>query len=126
MTDIKEKDRTGYKLPKKIESILDSFVEQSVRAYAPHISKIILYGSYARGDYNRDSDIDIMVLVDYPREKISDIDTRLSDIGYEISAENDFLEISTLMQNVDFFNKWIGAYPFYNNVNREGVELYAK
>ena len=112
-------------LPEHIKNILQQFVDQSVKTYAPHIRKIILYGSYARGDYSKDSDVDIMVLVDYPRESISDLDGRLSDIGYELSFENDFLEISTLMQNIDFFNKWISAYPFYNNVNREGVELYA-
>ena len=113
-------------LPEQITDILRKFVEQSVEAYDAHIRKIILYGSYARGDYREDSDIDIMVLVDYPREMISDMDSELSNIGYEISFENDFIEISTLMQNFEFFNKWVNSYPFYNIVNCEGIELYAK
>lgn len=33
------------------------------------VNKIILYGSYARGDYGKDSDIDIAVVV--PRSSIS-------------------------------------------------------
>ena len=33
------------------------------------VSKIILYGSYARGDYRKDSDIDVAVVV--PRSSIS-------------------------------------------------------
>ena len=33
------------------------------------VNKIILYGSYARGDYRKDSDIDVAVVV--PRESIS-------------------------------------------------------
>ena len=32
------------------------------------LDKVILYGSYARGDYDDESDIDIMVLADIPRE----------------------------------------------------------
>lgn len=33
------------------------------------VNKIVLYGSYARGDYRKDSDIDVAVIV--PRESIS-------------------------------------------------------
>lgn len=33
------------------------------------VNKIILYGSYARGDYRKDSDIDVAVIV--PRNSIS-------------------------------------------------------
>lgn len=33
------------------------------------VNKIILYGSYARGDYRKDSDIDVAVIV--PRESLS-------------------------------------------------------
>ena len=119
------KIRNSQVLPKKINTVLDQFVEQSVKRYEQHIKKIILYGSYARGDYNEDSDIDLMVLVDYQREKISDVDGGLSDIGYDISYDNDFIEISTIMQNADFFDKWVGSYPFYCNIKNEGVELYA-
>lgn len=34
------------------------------------VNKIVLYGSYARGDYRKDSDIDVAVIV--PRESISE------------------------------------------------------
>ena len=112
-------------IPDTIDRILSLFVEKTIQQYGGHIKKIILYGSYARGDFRVDSDIDIMVLVDYPRESISDVDSGLSDIGYDLSYDNDFIEISTLMQNEDFFNKWVSAYPFYKNVSSEGVELYA-
>ena len=33
------------------------------------VNKIILYGSYARGDYRKDSDIDVAVIV--PKESVS-------------------------------------------------------
>ena len=115
----------GLECPIQIENMLGQFIQKTTLEYGQHIKKIILYGSYARGDYREDSDIDIMVLVDYPREIISDIDTKLSNIGYDISYDNNFIEISTLMQNIDFFYKWADAYPFYNNVMSEGVELYA-
>ena len=117
---MKEKNR-----PEKINTILNNFVKKAVQVYGSHIKKIILYGSYARGDFHEESDIDIMVLVDYSREEICNVDSGLSDIGFDLSYDNDFIEISTIMQNSDFFDKWVKAYPFYRNIENDGVELYA-
>ncbi|MBR1390462.1 MAG: nucleotidyltransferase domain-containing protein [Lachnospiraceae bacterium] len=121
---MKVENRKGKSLPKRIDNILQQFVEQSVKSYKPHIRKIILFGSYARGDFRSDSDIDLMVLVDYPREEVGDHMSELSDISFNISMVNDFIEINPVMQNAEFFDKWVRAYPFYNNVINEGVPLY--
>jgi len=34
------------------------------------LKKVIVYGSYARGDYQKNSDIDIMILVDADETEI--------------------------------------------------------
>lgn len=46
-------------------------VEQYAKAVIANmvVNKIILYGSYARGDYRKDSDIDVAVVV--PRSSLS-------------------------------------------------------
>ena len=41
--------------------IMEKYVNELVSIYGTHLKKIILYGSYARGDYRDDSDIDIML-----------------------------------------------------------------
>ena len=122
---MKNMDIKDQSLPENIERILSLFVKQSTEKYKSHIRSIILFGSYARGDFRMDSDIDIMVLVDYPREEIGDHMSDLSEISFNIGFDNDFIEINPVMQNEDFFNKWIRSYPFYNNVINEGVQLYA-
>lgn len=85
---------------------------------------VILYGSYARGDFRPDSDIDIMILVDLSDDEIRNKGYMLSDLTFDYNFDND-LEIMPIVKNVDHFNKWLRAYPFYNNVKNEGVELYA-
>ena len=45
------------------------------------LKKIILYGSYARGDYNSSSDIDIMILTD---DEIEIYRNKISDIAYDL------------------------------------------
>lgn len=50
------------KVPNEINDIINQFVEGVNKILGDRVKKIILYGSYARGDYNDSSDIDIMIL----------------------------------------------------------------
>ena len=88
------------------------------------MKKIILYGSYARGDFREDSDVDVMILVDLNDEEIRAKRRLLSEVTFAFSYDDE-IEIMPIVKNFEFFNRWIGANPFYNNVNNEGVELYA-
>lgn len=85
--------------------------------------QIILYGSYARGDFHPDSDIDIMILLD-----LSDIDIKkyrhqLSDMTFDFNMDYD-VDIKPIAKSEEHYRKWVDNYPFYSNVNREGVRLY--
>ena len=52
----------GDIMPKRMQSLIDQYVEEIKRIYGSHVKQIILYGSYARGDFRPDSDVDIMIL----------------------------------------------------------------
>ena len=85
--------------------------------------QIILYGSYARGDFRPDSDIDIMILLD-----LSDIDIKkyrhqLLDMTFDFNMDYD-VDIKPIAKSEEHYRKWVDNYPFYSNVNREGVRLY--
>ena len=85
------------------------------------LNQVILYGSYARGDYNNSSDIDVMVLVNDMNDKeISRIREEISSLAFDISLENDII-ISTLIKNRGHFDRWMKVIPFYQNVKKEGV-----
>jgi len=108
----------------RLMSVLHGYVTEIKAIYGESLKRIILYGSYARGDQTADSDIDIMILVDMDEMEIKSHRNRLSDATFDVNFENDVL-IMPIVQNEAFFDRWVGAYPFYNNVNNEGVELYA-
>ena len=42
--------------------VLMLFVQGTKKILKNNLSKLIVYGSYARGDYREDSDIDVMIL----------------------------------------------------------------
>ena len=67
-------------MPQAIKRVIEQYIAEIKKIYGTHLRKIILYGSYARGDFKA---------------------------GLE-----------------EHFKKWIVNYPFYANINKEGVVLY--
>lgn len=107
-----------------LNEILNKYVDDIHELYGNRLRTVILYGSYARGDFHADSDIDIMILVDLSDEEIRKKRALLSDITFNYNFDN-HLEIMPIVKNLDHFNKWLKAYPFYYNIKKEGIELYA-
>jgi predicted nucleotidyltransferase len=88
------------------------------------LDKVILYGSYARNDYDEESDIDIMVLANIPRDDCWQERKEIRKLIGMIDIEYDIL-ISLRVTDCSTFYKYIDDLPFYTNVLRDGVELSA-
>ena len=112
-------------IPNNINNIIDEFIKNVHKILGTRLKRIILYGSYARGDFNKHSDIDIMLLTDFNDVEIEEYRDRILDIAYDIEWDNDFtVTLSPLVKNIDKYNKRTNVIPFYHNVQREGVVLY--
>ena len=55
-------------MSKVMQDLLKKYIDNVKKIYGSHLKQIILYGSYARGDFTSDSDVDIMLLVDLPED----------------------------------------------------------
>ena len=76
------------------------------------------------GDFNESSDIDIMVLTDLTDDEIVKYRSKISHLAYDVECDNDFnISLSPLLKNIDRFNYWLDALPFYMNIQKEGVIL---
>ena len=51
------------------QEVLMLFVQGTKKILKNNLSKLIVYGSYARGDYKENSDIDVMILTPLSKEE---------------------------------------------------------
>lgn len=104
----------------QLDIILKQIADYSRELFGDKFKNVILYGSYARGDYDDESDIDIMIMVDMPREELYKYRSLMSTFCADLDLKNSVL-LSPKLQSIQFFNKWKNALPFYQNVIKDGV-----
>ena len=104
------------------KQILEEFVAEMEKVFETSLKKIILYGSYARGDFKINSDMDIMILTSLSDSEIKEIEKKVYDIAFEYELMYDVM-ISVNIKNEEHFNYWLGALPYYDNINKEGIVL---
>ena len=51
-------------IPEGLRPALSAYAERLRAVFGPRLRELRLFGSYARGDANEDSDVDVLVLVD--------------------------------------------------------------
>jgi predicted nucleotidyltransferase len=107
---------------KNTQDIIMEFAQRIKKLLGTKLTKIILYGSYARGDYKENSDIDIMILTSLNDEENQKIESFIFDLAFDFQMEYG-VDISVIVNNDEHFNYWLGALPFYDNVQREGIVL---
>ena len=104
---------------KKVRRILTKLKRYLLETFGDKIREIILYGSYARGDYNKDSDIDILIVVSNDINPV-EIEEVLNDLLFEILLnENELCSVRAIPEKL--FREYNS--PFILNVKEEGVRI---
>lgn len=108
----------------KLNGILKEAYKGLEKIFEGKLEAVILYGSYARGDYNEESDIDIMALVDFDKAELAKYRRKVSEFSCDIDIEYDVL-LSVKLQDKFTFEKYKDTLPYYINVIKEGVKISA-
>ena len=105
-----------------IDRSVRELTEKSKQVYGSLLKAVILYGSCARGDFSDDSDIDVMILIDTPPEKIQDERIKMLDIVKQIDRDFDFeILLAPVIQSYMVYAKYVDAMPYYRNIEKEGI-----
>ncbi len=104
----------------EIENLAMEFKQQLIELYGIRFNKLILFGSYARGDFREDSDVDFMVVLN--DEKVAGG----REVGYlspsvsKLSLRyNKFVSILP----TSWFRFADSNLPFYQEVRKDAIEV---
>ena len=107
-----------------INNITDEVSVKVRNVLGDKLRKIILYGSYALGNYDYESDIDVMVLADIGNDKdLQELEKTIWSIGWDIGYEHDIM-VSVFLKDAQHFNEWLDSMAYYQNITNDGVVLY--
>ncbi len=106
----------------RLNRILKALIESYRSVYGSNIMDIVLYGSYARGDYTEDSDIDVVAVVHGQRIELQKKLKTVWDVAAEIGLENDIV-VSPMVIPYDEFIKYKQTLPYYRNIAEEGKKI---
>ena len=105
---------------KEAISILRKATERYNILFPGTLKESYLYGSYARGEYTSESDVDILFSADILPEEICRYRDGLAKISSDLSLDHD-ITVSLTIKPADQFNRYSDAMPFYRNVKKEGI-----
>ncbi len=108
---------------KLADSALESLLEDlapAVSAAAGGSAKVVLFGSHARGEAGRYSDVDLLVVLP---DEVADLKTedRVRDTVYDFSLRSDYI-LSALVVSETQLEEMSGVGVF-GEIEREGVAL---
>jgi len=101
---------------KDLEGIVQEFKVEIRKFVGSNLKRLLLFGSYARGDAEEGSDIDLLLIFD---SKISsDTIRKIRDVSNSLSLKYDVVISEFLFTEKDFENY---KTPFLLNVKKEGI-----
>ena len=102
---------------------LELFIERVEEHEKDNLSKIILFGSVARGEANKESDIDVLLIL---KECFFEKKRAICYISADVERDMDFDE-NAYLQALTMSKEESQGLDYYDlmlNVNKEGVVLY--
>lgn len=106
----------------QLDNITKEMVECYNNCYGKNIVGIFLYGSYARGDFDSESDIDITAVVKGDRVDLQNKLKAIWDYSADVGMEHDVI-ISPTVIPYDEFEKYKETLPYYMNIAKEGKRI---
>lgn len=104
-----------------IQPILDRFKQSAKEIYGDRLVKILLYGSYARGEQHEESDIDLMVVLkDEGFDKGKDREP-LREVSFQFLYNESQLIMPVLISKTKYESD--NTSPFLYFVKRDQIEI---
>lgn len=103
-----------------LRPILSDFKTKMMSIYGNRLNKIYLFGSYARGEANQHSDIDLLVVLNDPSiDSFQELST-ISDVSFSLSLQYEELIGAVVTTKAQFESL---SEPLFLEVLKDGIVL---
>jgi uncharacterized protein len=111
----------GLELNRNQKEAITRYLEILSQIYREQISKVILLGSVARGDFSPESDIDLLIVTTNGGQNLKD---EISMACFDIILETEVI-LSPLVMDEETY-EWHKKYrdPLYNQIQKDGIDLW--
>lgn len=106
-----------------LANVLQELTTQIQQLLGDKLNKIVLFGSYARGDNTKWSDVNILVLTNISSQENNAIFHELNKIFSRLGLEYDIL-LSLCLIDKASYDRRKAFHPFYQSIEKGGVFLY--
>lgn len=106
----------------KIRTVAGIFAEEARKIYGNKLRSIILYGSCARGDFQDDSDIDVLLLMNVSKEHLAEERRKIFAMSDRLDLEYEVV-LAPVLQSYEVYENYLPVSAFYQTVQREGVKI---
>ena len=103
---------------------LNAFVARLRQCYRDDILRVVLFGSKSRGDFNAESDLDVLVVVRFHDEDYWEHWKQITDIAWEVEFEYSVV-MSTIIKTPAVYNQMQrDRLLLYRNIEQDGIMLW--
>ena len=106
----------------QLNEILQRVVAESKTIFGTNLNSVILFGSYAREDFDEESDIDVLILVDLPSDRLANYRAHIDSLCGELLFEYGTV-VSAIEKDLKTYNQYADVLPFYKNIVKDGVKI---
>ena len=110
---------TDSRVLEPVRDVLHALHDSLRELYGPRLERLILYGSWARGEATSASDVDVMVVLRGAVRPVQEI-AAMNPVAFDLGIQHGML-LSTYPVSLEDFEEQSSA--LLSNVRQEGIEL---
>ena len=103
----------------ELDSIINEYISEIKKILGADLKRAVIYGSYARGEYEEESDIDIALFTLKKPEEFYLLINKISELTFEYNVKYDII-LSPVFQNIIDYNRMLRVVPYYQSIQKEG------
>lgn len=107
---------------KDIDKVIEKYICDVRKLLGSDFHRACVYGSYARGEYGEDSDIDIAIFTDRKPSDFYLLIDLISKITFEYNVKYDII-LSPVFQNEQVYKRMLKVVPYFQSIQREGIAV---